>query len=98
MSGLASRQAALAANPARGPISEADDRPSNRPPRSRSPGNAATTSPRWQRSPRTTPPSPGTSDRPSPTPQPDPEDPSNRVSPWMLAPNPSQHLESEISL
>src|SRR5207237_6996173 len=39
-------------------------------------------------------PSPGTYDRPSPMPQPDPEE--NRVSPWMLAPNPSQHLESEI--
>src|SRR5439155_9171030 len=77
-------------------ILEGDDRPSSTPPRFPSPGTAATTSPRWQRSRRTTPPSPGTCDRPSPMPQPDPADQSNRVSPWMLAPNPSQHLESEI--
>jgi hypothetical protein len=97
MSGPVFRPAAPITSRVRRPGRAGDARPSNRPPRSPSPESAATTSPHSQRSPQTAPPSPGTSDRPPPTPQPDPEDLLNRVSPSMLAPNPSQHLESEIN-
>src|SRR5215208_3794973 len=84
--------------PARPSAAAAASRPSWTPRYSRSPASAGTTSPRWPRSPRTAPPSPGTSDPPQPNRQPGPEDPANRVSPSMLAPNPSQHLESETQL
>src|SRR6185436_3652011 len=91
-----SRPAAPAASRVRQPAHGGDARPSNKPPRSPSSETAATTSPRSKRSPQTALLSPGRSDRSPPTPQLDHADLSNRVSPSMLAPSPSQHLESEI--
>src|SRR6185436_2354187 len=91
-----SRPAAPAASRVRRPAHGGDARPSNKPPRSPSSETAATTSPRSKRSPQTALLSPGRSDRSPPTPQLDHADLSNRVSPSMLAPSPSQHLESEI--
>src|SRR5215207_8597163 len=75
----------------------ADARPSGKPPRCRSPESADTTSPRRPRSPRRSPPWRGTNVRPPQRPQPALANPVNRVSPSMLAPNPSQHLESETT-
>src|SRR5713226_6676553 len=74
-----------------------DVRPSGKPPRCRPSESADTTSPRRRRSPRRSPPWRGTNARPPQTLQPAPVDPVNRVSPSMLAPNPSQHLESETT-
>src|SRR5439155_19454694 len=50
---------------------------------------------RWQRSPQPARPPPSKNDPPLPNQPHDPANPSNRVLPSMLAPNPSQHLESE---
>src|SRR5580704_4828960 len=95
MSGPASRRSEPTANRARSATRAGANRPSATPPHFPSPASADTTSPRWQRSPQTASPSLDTSD-PTPPSQPhDPEGLSNRVSPLMLAPNPSQHLESE---
>src|SRR5215213_10721544 len=74
-----------------------DARPSGQPLRCRSPESADTTSPRRPRSPRRSPPWRGTNARPPQTLQPALVNPVNRVSPSMLAPNPSQHLESETT-
>src|ERR1051326_6874112 len=95
MSDPASQRSAPAATHARAAASAASSRPSAWLQRCRSPASAATTSPRWQRSRQTAPPSRGTSGPPPPNRQPDLEGPVNRVSHPMLAPNPSQHLESE---
>src|SRR5207302_7271476 len=81
--------------PARSSTAAAASRPFERVPHFPSPASADTTSQRWQCSPQTAPPSPGMNDPPLPSQPHDPANPSNRVSPSMLAPNPSRHLESE---
>src|ERR1700737_5133576 len=81
--------------PARSTARAAYGRPSASPRRSQSPASAASTSPRLQRSPRTTLLSHGTYDHQQPRQPHGPEDHSNRVAPSLLASNPSQHLESD---
>src|SRR5207244_6461825 len=90
-----SRRSPPAATPARPSTAAAASHPFERVPHFPSPASADTISQRWQRSPQTAPPSPGMNDPPLPNQPHDPANPSNRVLPSMLAPNPSQHLESE---
>src|SRR5215469_8005897 len=66
------------------------------PPHSPSHAGAATNAPRSTHLRQTATPPPGTSPQLQPAPQPVPEDPMNRVLPSMLAPSPSQHLESDF--
>src|SRR5215472_10461182 len=95
-SGRASPRSVPAANPARPPTPAVACRPSASPPHSPSHAGAATTAPRSTHLRQTATRPPGTSPQPQPEPQPGPEDPMNRVLPSMLAPSPSQHLESDF--
>jgi hypothetical protein len=81
--------------PAAAPANVPAAGPAASPRRFRSPGTAATTSPRSPRSPGTSPQPPGSSLRQSPRQPHVREDQANRAWSSMLAPNPSQHLESK---